>query len=325
MAAIESNSEVIPIFVLAVLTGLYIATFLHCIRWLVFNDDELTLRKRFSRLMLIATCLIFTLTIANLVLSILIPLALLRNEMQLFMVFLVSSVCAPFLSPPLIEFQFSLLKAPIEALTSILADVILIYRCWVVYNRNWRVICFPIFMLLAYTCFAVVFNYYSVTILVYSEVTMGSIKVYRAGIVAAYTCTIVLNIYTTSSIILRIWKVAKESLGRHTRRGLHFTIHVIADSGLLYTLSSIIGIITWLYTLKNTGAAAQLIAAIFSSINYAMVGIAFNLILIRVASQRASSDSTIDSAKTIPEMYRYEVFDRNRKLFLVLLVLGAEN
>ncbi|PFH45554.1 hypothetical protein AMATHDRAFT_8984 [Amanita thiersii Skay4041] len=296
MTTFESNGQIIRAFVFAILSGMYIATFLHCTRWLVFNDDELTLRKRFSWLMLCVTWLIFALTMATLALWCTLPILLMRNEMQLFKTLLVST-------------------APIEALTSMLADIVLIYRCWVVYNRNWHVIYFPMFMMLVYTCFAALVLYYSVLIVVYSETSVISTEVYRAAVVLTYTCTIVLNIYTTSSIVFKIWRVTKESSGINTQRGLHFTIHVIADSGMLFTLSTILAFIMWLYTLKNTGPVAQMTGLISGCINYAMLGIAFNLIIIRVATQRASSDSYIDATITITEMYRrYDAIDVSQAL-----------
>ena len=56
----------IDVFVQAILYGLYVATFVHCLRWLIYTDDGWRRRDRVNKLMLTATILIFMLTTMDL-------------------------------------------------------------------------------------------------------------------------------------------------------------------------------------------------------------------------------------------------------------------
>ncbi|PFH47840.1 hypothetical protein AMATHDRAFT_6372 [Amanita thiersii Skay4041] len=125
-------------------------------------------------------------------------------------------------------------------------------------------------------------------------------RMIRTSILASYLFTISLNIYTTAAILYRIWHIAKYSLAPSSRRTLHFAMHVIVESVLLYTVSSIVAMIMWLLSLRFPTSSVQLAVAIFSVINYCMIGIAFNLLLIRVAQQRANPLDMSMLASTVP-------------------------
>ena len=58
----------ISLFTQATLYGLYVATLIHCLRWLIYTDDGWKQRDRVNKLMLITTILIFLLSTANLAL-----------------------------------------------------------------------------------------------------------------------------------------------------------------------------------------------------------------------------------------------------------------
>src|ERR1700759_2944427 len=57
---------VISLFMLSVFYGFYIATLLHCLRWLIYTDDGWKRRDRISKIMLTTTILIFLLSTINL-------------------------------------------------------------------------------------------------------------------------------------------------------------------------------------------------------------------------------------------------------------------
>jgi hypothetical protein len=54
----------------AILTGLYITTFFHCLRWLVFTDEGWRLRKNIDWPILSVTVLVFILTYTSLVIMV---------------------------------------------------------------------------------------------------------------------------------------------------------------------------------------------------------------------------------------------------------------
>ena len=54
----------IPLFVQAILYGLYLATFIHCLRWVLFDDECLNIREKISWEMLSIVVLFFVLMTA---------------------------------------------------------------------------------------------------------------------------------------------------------------------------------------------------------------------------------------------------------------------
>ena len=63
---LPSKTGLIFLFLQAVFYGLYIATLLHCLRWLIFTDGGWKPRDRVNKLMLTSSVLIFLLSTMNL-------------------------------------------------------------------------------------------------------------------------------------------------------------------------------------------------------------------------------------------------------------------
>ncbi|KAF8330666.1 hypothetical protein F5887DRAFT_999837 [Amanita rubescens] len=189
-------------------------------------------------------------------------------------------------------------------LSYIITDSVLIFRCWAVYNRSWRIIVLP-FLLLLYNITALILMMY------WDATTMGAVSTsfddQLIGVRASYfASTIIISIYATSAIVVKIWR---NTVSRHLCR---FTIRVVAESGLLYTITTIV---TFCMIFLTVPGGSQIAAAI----NLPVSGIAYHLILIRVAQNRARpeehrmsslmfGDSTIERAvPTIPRHHSQSV------------------
>src|ERR1700760_1128248 len=61
---VEEN--LIPLFPQAILYGLYLGTSIHCLRWLLFDDNDLNIRKKINWPMLTIAILLFILMTINL-------------------------------------------------------------------------------------------------------------------------------------------------------------------------------------------------------------------------------------------------------------------
>ena len=61
--------SLIALFTQATLYGLYVATLIHCLRWLIYTDDGWKQRDGVNKLMLITTVVIFLLSTVNLAIS----------------------------------------------------------------------------------------------------------------------------------------------------------------------------------------------------------------------------------------------------------------
>ena len=63
---IQTTAPVVALFVQSIFYGLYSATFVHCIRWLVFVDDGWKFREKMNWFMILVTSLLFIFSTANL-------------------------------------------------------------------------------------------------------------------------------------------------------------------------------------------------------------------------------------------------------------------
>ncbi|KAF8330649.1 hypothetical protein F5887DRAFT_78146 [Amanita rubescens] len=241
----------------ALLTGVYFASFLLCLRWLIFSDDGEALRKPIHRPYLIITIFLFTCSVIGFSISLQATLLVFEGRSG-----------KSYYTTVVIWF--------IKLLTPIITDSVLIFRCWMVYNRSWRIAALPLVLsLYNISSLLVMTVYWSVTI---SGAASKCLLYPQRGILESYYgSTTIINIYATSAIILQI---RKNCLSRSFSR---FAIRLITESGLLYTLTSIAAFFTLLFSPTD-------ILLLTSAINFPVAGIAYNLILIRVAENRAKPE-----------------------------------
>lgn len=136
-----------------------------------------------------------------------------------------------------------------------------IYRCWVVWVRNYYVTILPLLLYFAnFTC-AIVITWKELNANAASVVEISSEKPWFFAITAL---TIPLNVITTSTslssrdlcsmrpgfIVFRIWSIDRRNW-RHFPRGarptsLNNVMRIIIESGLLYTTSAIISFCTYI-------------------------------------------------------------------------------
>ena len=63
------QSELYGTFVQAIMYGMYATTFVHCLRWLLFDDEGWKLRQRINWSLLVASILLFLLSTTDLALT----------------------------------------------------------------------------------------------------------------------------------------------------------------------------------------------------------------------------------------------------------------
>ncbi|KAF9477027.1 hypothetical protein BDN70DRAFT_922883 [Pholiota conissans] len=171
-------------------------------------------------------------------------------------------------------------------LQTAIGDAVLIYRCWIVYSYSLLVIT-PSSAL----WFAMVGS------AIWAIVLEGSLNVlFDAGPVIQairtfWSITIVLNIITTSLLAYRIWSIENtnkkhrlevlDDPGGGTLKSIR---NIIIESGLLYTLSAI--------TAFGTYVGGSEYVYLTSGVQLQVVGIAFNLIIIRTTNLSRQTTST---------------------------------
>ncbi|KIL58258.1 hypothetical protein M378DRAFT_86759 [Amanita muscaria Koide BX008] len=106
-------------FVTAILFGLYLAGFIQCVRWLLFEDEGWRARKKVNRTSVITTLLIF---------------------------FFATVWFSTSANPDHSMDCYGALHSPVALHWSVLIiiDCVQIHRCWIVFSKNWIIICFTL-------------------------------------------------------------------------------------------------------------------------------------------------------------------------------------
>ncbi|KDR66384.1 hypothetical protein GALMADRAFT_147976 [Galerina marginata CBS 339.88] len=170
------------------------------------------------------------------------------------------------------------------------ADLFLTYRCWAVYGGSWRAAMLPVLLSLA--SLGVFIRIIIIQTGMNSQFGTVSHQVKAALALAPlfttqFALTTALNVYATSSIAYRIWKAdhtsertfSTTSTHRDSVNGGRFRrlIRIIVDSALIYTAASTMAFASYKSNAQYITSAVDIIA----------VGIAFNLIIIRLAHDRS--------------------------------------
>ncbi|KAH7889178.1 hypothetical protein F5I97DRAFT_1934143 [Phlebopus sp. FC_14] len=272
-------AQIVALFSESVLYGVYLVTLFHCLRALLWSESDGRFKSQINWSMLIPAlllCLFATLDVAF----------GLRHLLDAFVYYQGPGGPAEELSD--ISYWVNVMKIYSTAgvrqtvdsvAQTYIGDAILVYRCYCVYGRNWR---YVILSILLWIGGVVTFATLKTAALI------DTTKAVPYSI-SFFTFTISLNVITTSLIIYRIWKVDREtaqivtiSSSRSSRRHmsrLHSIMRILVESAALYTISVIIFVIT--YAVNNNGnyVASDNVVPI--------IGISFNLIIIRVDSGRA--------------------------------------
>ncbi|KAF9463941.1 hypothetical protein BDZ94DRAFT_1137148, partial [Collybia nuda] len=193
----------------------------------------------------------------------------------------------------------NVMKSVTVLIQTILGDGMLIYRCWIVYSRSWKILIAPMIFFLGDVGCAIVVTFREATLRARVLVNSSSIKPLFTGF---YAASIALNILTTTLIVIRIWRVEREKAQfvyqtnstrrspRHGQTRLGKLMRVVIESGLIITVTSLISVITYVAGSNSIYATSDVLVQ--------NIGIAFNLIIIRARAQ-PSDEYTLYSATTL--------------------------
>jgi len=172
-------------------------------------------------------------------------------------------------------------------LQTLTADGFLVYQCWIVYSRSFKVVILPVVLWLGSSVCFFMGMYANI------ELDLGHgifISNWTYPLRTSFwTASIGLNVYATGMIISRIRRVATESTPEdfplypaRPKTRLQNVVRILIDSGMLFTATSVIMFITIIVNSNffNIMAAAEM----------PISAMAFNLILIRTknSSQQVS-------------------------------------
>ncbi|KIL61209.1 hypothetical protein M378DRAFT_863734 [Amanita muscaria Koide BX008] len=190
---------VIALFVRAVLYGLYIATLLVCLRWLILDDRQLHLRRHIDRRLLTITIIILVFLTTNVGIVFRITIDLIRGNSS--------------------STTLTIAKIDLENVSILVTNAILIYRCWIMYRKThqWFIICLPILLWFSSLVCSNLIVYYYVTFLsanpdvpvVFARLVPSS----RRCWLVFYLCDVVVNVYATGGIIYQINRASTRRSG----------------------------------------------------------------------------------------------------------------
>ncbi|KAF7364218.1 Rtt106 domain-containing protein [Mycena sanguinolenta] len=162
-------------------------------------------------------------------------------------------------------------------LANTLADGFLIFRCYVIWGRNWQAVAVP---LLSYAC-TIIGGFLGLLPL--------SGRSERIALVLAYGTTFFTNTLASLLAAGRIWWMSRQIamlLGKRKAQSKYMDLTaIILESGLIYPAILIITIVVYLVPATPTVAVLSCIAAA-----YHLVGIAPTMIIVRVGLGVSTDD-----------------------------------
>ncbi|KAM6496505.1 hypothetical protein JOM56_006978 [Amanita muscaria] len=266
---LDSQPYLVATILQAFLYVLYLISFVHVIRRLLYEEEGWSLRSQdqVNWALLTITSLVFVFTTVDLAFEINILLTSIDDRV--------------------ISQQLIIASIAIESSTLVITDAVLIIRCWLVYQKSWRAVCFPLILWLA-DIICMIYLIVNYTLLVFvSEVPYHQ----RARICLRLfcSCNFVTNFYATSAIVYRVWRVARTNRDRRSSI-LYRVCRIVATTGILYTCTSLTLAITTFLMPNSLGEYI-----LCDALNFSMAGITFNLFLIRVGQLRSDvSEMNVD-------------------------------
>ena len=210
----EEIGGVIAVFVQSILYGLYSATFVHCIRWLTFNDDGWKLREKMNWFMILMTTLLFIFSTANLGATVPLMFTILGPSTVDFLKLDVTNVCliCVVMFITLIFWQLGF-----EFTTYLITDGILvcllpiwwvevtwitkyflqIYRCWIIYGKSRLVISLPLLLVTANMLFMILDISSNAIVITRKSWDIGHFARFRYYFAVIPGLSIAINIYAT--------------------------------------------------------------------------------------------------------------------------------
>ncbi|KAF9004290.1 hypothetical protein BDQ17DRAFT_1424729 [Cyathus striatus] len=279
MPSVPASQETIALFLSCILFGLYLATFLHALRWLLYADSgwKLRSRKATNWIMVLATTALFGCALVNLSIALHGLETTLKGLEKVTSHTVARGVSRPFTRPTVV----AVITCTTANVSVLIADCIMIHRCFAVWGGSRRLIVFPSLLWIGGVVCTILQAYVQIVQhrLVTSAWQPVNMTVGPGTILTPFWgSTIVLNAYCTSLIVYRIWSVTR--ISESSSSSLLFVMRVVVESGFLYLAIAVAHFVTW-WTPSNFAIV------IVSYINIPIIGITFNLISIRTAKFKA--------------------------------------
>ncbi|KAJ8464015.1 hypothetical protein ONZ45_g17386 [Pleurotus djamor] len=294
------ESQLIGLFVQAVLYGFVLFTFPPCVQALLWSND---IRKPYSSIQ-------WPMLLIAIVLVVFATLDVTLNMLHAIKAFIFyKGVGGAIEEYTNISDWINIMGTVDVVFPIILGDGVLIYRCWIVYGKSNWVVIVPLLLLLGSFITAIWTIVLEVTL--QARATLQFIKL-KPVIMTSTLTTLIQNVLTTSLIIWRIWRVDRETaryistmraFGTTTQNlrnpepprpptRLQQVIRIVIESGLILTITAIVS--TAVYVTDSNSFI------IVGDAQVQVIPIAFNLIIIRAKNQTAAEYTYKFTDATLP-------------------------
>ncbi|KAG8980844.1 hypothetical protein FRB95_010497 [Tulasnella sp. JGI-2019a] len=119
----------------------------------------------------------------------------------------------------------------------VLADTLICWRLYIIWSRRWWIVAFPIILLVAESIAALTG---CITSSLQSKRYGSHRSAFPAGDFIVGACTVIVNLFCSPLIIGRLYWLGRDANMPDTRRIFHTTIIRLAESGALFTLTTIV-------------------------------------------------------------------------------------
>lgn len=245
----------------AILYGAYVVLFGLCVYLLFKRRAQGAVNKPF----LITAILAFTLNTGHIIVGIIRALQAFSDEGS-------STSAIDYYGQTWLP--LNIVRQVLMVTTTLVADIMVIYRCYLVWSCQWKVIVAPVILLVAssITAFVSVYNFSQLRpgqpFLNSTNINWGS---------ALFILWLVTIVLITSLIVYRLRYIARQTsefLGEEHGNRYNYLVKIILESGIIYALSALVLVILCIVRSVYQVIAFDVIAQI--------TGITTTLIIVRV-------------------------------------------
>ncbi|KAJ7678566.1 hypothetical protein B0H14DRAFT_2552661 [Mycena olivaceomarginata] len=293
-----TEAQIVALFLESVFWGFYIVTFVLCLRSLLFKSSwDLKRRSEINwpmLLVVLAMCVFTTLDVS---------IGLMHN-IEAFTLYNGAGGAQEEFSN--ISDWVNIVKTVDVVLQTLLGDGMLIYRCWIVYEKSWRMIVFSLLLWLGTAACTAMNIQIETSLHSHALITSSSLQ---PVIILFWVLTIAQNFLTTRLLVSRIYRIDRQNTrfayysASSANKGptrLQRAIRIILESGLMYTVTALVTFITFISGSNSVYGT--------SDVEVQVVGIAFNLIIIR-ANKRAQAEQMASTTMPLEVLRRPMVSD----------------
>ncbi|KAH8092474.1 hypothetical protein BXZ70DRAFT_1010791 [Cristinia sonorae] len=276
-------AHILALFLGAIFYGLHVVAFGTCIMVLLFSDRVPFGERRHRALnpFLIVSVTLFLIATFDIALA-------LQHNLDAFVWYKgPGGPKGEFLD---ISYWGNVLKTMTYSIQALIADSVLIYRCYVVCDRQWMVVV-PL-SAIALGCLTCSVISWVIEFSIHTNALLNAPRV--APFIRTQFClTLILNVIATSLIVFKIYRIQRNSADflmtsmptstDRVRGSLSRAMRIIIESGAIYTSATLVVFIIYLSGNNAQYAVANCVVQI--------IGIVFDLMIVRLYRDRSPAQT----------------------------------